>query len=221
MIGCQLFALLIPSHLEAFSVVSMITLIDVLLSLPTNPDLVKALHSDWPLNPRQLISIGFQWARHPFIIHFSSSSYLVSFLLWDIGLGVRVFANGPGDLGSIPGRVIPKTQKMVLDASLLNTQHYKVRIKGKVEQSRKGVAPSPTHWCSSYRKGSLRVTLDYGRQLYFFLPFVGLCDVFLPRCRQLPHEHSLRRIRDKNHVWPKLCSNNMIREFHLIIQINK
>ena len=86
----------------------------------------------------------------------------------DIGLGVRVFANGPGDLGSIPGRVIPKTQKMVLDASLLNTQYYKVRIKGKVEQSREGVAPSPTHWCSSYRKGSLRVTLDYGRQLYFF-----------------------------------------------------
>ena len=52
---------------------------------------------------------------------------------------------GPGDLGSLPGRVIPKTQKMVLDASLLNTQHYKVWIKGKVEQSREGVAPSPTH----------------------------------------------------------------------------
>ena len=83
-----------------------------------------------------------------------------------IGLAVRVFANGPGDLDSIPGRVIPKTQKMVLDASLLNTQHYKVRIKGKVEQSREGVVPSPTPWCSSYRKGSLRVTLDYGRQLY-------------------------------------------------------
>ena len=59
------------------------------------------------------------------------------------------------------------TQKMVLDASLLNTQHYKVRIKGKVGQSREGVAPSPIPWCSSYRKGSLRVTLDYGRQLYF------------------------------------------------------
>ena len=49
---------------------------------------------------------------------------------------VRVFANGPGDLGSIPGRVIPKTLKMVLDASLLNTQHYKVWIKGRVEESR-------------------------------------------------------------------------------------
>ena len=49
---------------------------------------------------------------------------------------VGVFANGPGDLGSIPGRVMPKTQKMVLHASLLNTQLYMVRIKGKVEQSR-------------------------------------------------------------------------------------
>ena len=34
----------------------------------------------------------------------------------------RVFANDPGDLGSIPGRVIPKNLKMVLDTSLLNTQ---------------------------------------------------------------------------------------------------
>ena len=49
--------------------------------------------------------------------------------------------NGPGDLGSIPGRVVPKTLKMVLDTSLLNTQQYKVRIKGKVEQSKEGVAP--------------------------------------------------------------------------------
>ena len=53
----------------------------------------------------------------------------------DIGPAVRVFANGPGDLGSIPGRVIPKTLKMELDTTLLNTQHYKVRFKGKVEQS--------------------------------------------------------------------------------------
>ena len=45
------------------------------------------------------------------------------------GLEGRVFANGPGDRGSIPGRVIPKTFQMVLDTSLLNTQHYKVRIK--------------------------------------------------------------------------------------------
>ena len=48
----------------------------------------------------------------------------------------RLFANDPGDMGSIPGCVIPKTLKMVLDTSLFNTQQYKVRFEGKVEQSR-------------------------------------------------------------------------------------
>ena len=41
-----------------------------------------------------------------------------------------VFTNGLADCGSIP-----MTQKMVLDA-VLNIQHYKVMIKGKVEKSR-------------------------------------------------------------------------------------
>ena len=39
-----------------------------------------------------------------------------------------VYANGPG-------LVIPKTKKRVLDASLFNTQDYKVLIKGKWETS--------------------------------------------------------------------------------------
>ena len=47
---------------------------------------------------------------------------------------VRVFSNGPGDTDSIPRRV--KDSKIVLDAPLLNTRDYKVRIKGKVEQFR-------------------------------------------------------------------------------------
>ena len=47
---------------------------------------------------------------------------------------VSVFTNVPGDLGSIPSRVIQKTKKKkkkkkkVHYASLLNTQHYKVLI---------------------------------------------------------------------------------------------
>ena len=45
----------------------------------------------------------------------------------------REFANGAEDRGSISGRIIPKTQKMLLYAALLNTQHYKVSIKAKVE----------------------------------------------------------------------------------------
>ena len=48
----------------------------------------------------------------------------------------RLFNNGLGDRGSVSGRLIPKTQKMTLDAVLVNTQYYKVRIKCEVGQSR-------------------------------------------------------------------------------------
>ena len=39
---------------------------------------------------------------------------------------VGVFVNDPESQGSIPGRVRPKTPKMVTDASLFNTQNYKL-----------------------------------------------------------------------------------------------
>ena len=78
-------------------------------------------------------------------------SFKVTLLYQVIGLMSRAFANGSGNRSSIPGQVIPKTQKIVPDAALLNTQHYKVRIKDKVEQSRE--------WSNAllytYRKGSL------------------------------------------------------------------
>ena len=38
----------------------------------------------------------------------------------------------------------PKKKK-VLDASLFNTQHYKVQIKGKVEQHRKRISALPSN----------------------------------------------------------------------------
>ena len=56
----------------------------------------------------------------------------INICLLRIGLMSRVFDNSLEERGSIPGR---HTKKMVLDATLLNTQHYKVRMKGKVEQS--------------------------------------------------------------------------------------
>ena len=69
-----------------------------------------------------------------------------------IGMMVRIFAKGPGNRGSIPGRIIVRTQNMVLDASLLSTQHYKVRIKGKLRNPRKREAPSSTTRCCRYVK---------------------------------------------------------------------
>ena len=55
----------------------------------------------------------------------------ISFIPYYHDFIISVFVNGPGDRDSIPGRVKQKTQKMLLDISLLNTQHCKVRVKGK------------------------------------------------------------------------------------------
>ena len=49
---------------------------------------------------------------------------------------ILVFANDSEDWGLIPVWVIPTTQKVVTDASLLYTQHYKVWIKVKGKQSK-------------------------------------------------------------------------------------
>ena len=50
-----------------------------------------------------------------------------------------------------------KDSKIVLNASLLNTQHFKVRIKNKWSDSGKKVAASPTSRCSRHLKESLRL----------------------------------------------------------------
>ena len=52
-----------------------------------------------------------------------------------IGPMRRVLANSPVDWGSTPCRAMLNTQKILLDVALLSAENYKVRIKGKVEQS--------------------------------------------------------------------------------------
>ena len=71
----------------------------------------------------------------------------------------RVFAISQGDRGSILGRVIPKIQKM---ARCLLLSTHTVHIQGKVEESR-------IRNSALYLKANLRVTLDYGDQLYLYI----------------------------------------------------
>ena len=80
---------------------------------------------------------------------------------------IWIFVIGPGDLGSITGRVIPKTLKWYLIPPCLTLSNIRYVSRVKLTSRGKGVAPSPTVRCSSYWKGSLLVALDYGRQLYF------------------------------------------------------
>ena len=59
----------------------------------------------------------------------------------------RVLANGTGDKGSIPGRDIPKTQKIVLYAA---THHIRYGSGVKWRNPGNGVAPSTTPLSSIY-----------------------------------------------------------------------
>ena len=71
-----------------------------------------------------------------------------------IGLVSRVFISGPGDLGSVPGRVIQKTLKWYLIPPCLTFGNIRYGSRVKWSNLGKGVAPFPTHRCSSYWKGA-------------------------------------------------------------------
>ena len=79
----------------------------------------------------------------------------------------RAFANGLGDRGSIPGQVIPKTQKWYLISPCLTLGIIRYVSRVKWSNPRKGVVPFPTPRCTSYWKGSFRVTLNYSHQFYY------------------------------------------------------
>ena len=66
---------------------------------------------------------------------FIYTTSLKFFVQWHINL------RGLFNAKTIP--VEQKTLKMILDTSLINTQQYRVRIKGKVEQSRERSSALP------------------------------------------------------------------------------
>ena len=66
------------------------------------------------------------------MIFFEMNLSFLTYIIYSVCIGWEAW-------GSIPGRVIPKIQRVVLDASLINTQRYK----GKVLQSRESSSALP------------------------------------------------------------------------------
>ena len=75
-------------------------------------------------------------------------------------------------MSSIPGRVIPKTQKMVLDASLLDPRHYKVGIKDKWSNPGKRVVLSLTLRVVAIEKGTFESPSTTVSQLIYIYIFL-------------------------------------------------
>ena len=92
-------------------------------------------------------------------------SYLVWFH-WAIGIMVSVhqWSRRAGFNPRLSHTKDSKIWYLMLPCLTLSIIRYGSRRKW--SNPRKGVAPSPTPQCSRYGKGSLRVTLNYGRQLY-------------------------------------------------------
>ena len=81
--------------------------------------------SQWKENSEYCFLLPFLWQCSSYLLDIFIYICLCIYIYIYIPAhwpSVRVFANGPGDLCSIPRRVIPKTFKMVLDTFLLNTQ---------------------------------------------------------------------------------------------------
>ena len=76
------------------------------------------------------------------ILFLLNKKYLLKHLPahWPSEQSIRQWSGRPG---FNPRSHHTKTLKMVLDTSLLNTQYYKVRIKGKVQQSRERSSTLP------------------------------------------------------------------------------
>ena len=77
-----------------------------------------------------------------------------------------MIANDLEDWGSMPGRVMPKTQKLVVDASLLNTKHYK-RYRSRVGGAIQGKKSRPPLYLSvvAIEKEAFG-SLSYGQPTY-------------------------------------------------------
>ena len=76
------------------------------------------------INGKSVSLLRFHFFSH---VQFLSCNYYHHYYHYRaIGIISKVLANGPEDWGSILCRVLPKPQKMVLDAALLKTQHNKV-----------------------------------------------------------------------------------------------
>lgn len=73
----------IQSHLEAFSAVSVVFLMALLLAVPIMPRALKALWSEWPTNPLLPTSMGIHLAFQLCCRQrMTSRSYLVLFFSW-------------------------------------------------------------------------------------------------------------------------------------------
>ena len=87
----------------------------------------------------------------------------------------RVFVSGLGDWLQSQVKLYQRLKKWYLIPPCLTLSIIRYVSRVKWSNPGKGEVPSFTHQCNSYWKGSLRVGLNYGRQLYLLQ--IGILDI--------------------------------------------
>ena len=81
--------------------------------------------------------------------------------------------------------------------------------------------PSSTSWCSSYRKGSLRVTLDYGRQLYLLtLHITYACRYHICMHISYMHRHMTYASKHMHAHITYACTYTWMHTWHMHVNIH-
>ena len=106
--------------------------------------------------------------------------YIYIYVYQPIGIMVWVFANGPGTEVQSQVESYQRLKKwcLMLPCLTLNIIKYGSRVKW--SNPEKELVSSPTPRCSCYRKGNLRVTLDYGHLLYLLLIYIPINIKLVP-----------------------------------------
>ena len=103
----------------------------------------------------------------------SSFNHLMAYQTAHSGQSVRQWSGRPGfnprSSHTKDFKKKKKKKKWYLIPPYLTLSNIRYGSRVKWSNPGKGVAPSPTPWCSSYWKGSLWVALDNSGQLYFYL----------------------------------------------------
>ena len=120
-----------------------------------------------PFNFNKKVSYLGQWYFSQLqrtLLRLSQAHPRISYLFysWPTHIGESVEKFCPGNRGSIPGWVRPKTQKwyLISPCITLSSIKYLSIVKWRKEER------------SNYWKWSLRVALDYGRKLYFIYIYI-------------------------------------------------
>ena len=112
-----------------------------------------------------------------------------------------MFTHGPGDRGSIPGWV--KGSKMVLDATLLSTQHYKWGSRVKWSNPGNGIVPFFHLGVLTIEMGAFRSPLT--KVTNFTLKIKSFhIDLAFPWCGRKPTKAG----GIVRYCWCVLCCNN-------------